>query len=97
MSGIDPLAEVRSGFAALVGRPNTGKSTLVNALVGSKVAIVSDKPQTTRNRLRAVLDRPNAQIVFVDTPGLHIRTTRSASSSTAPRSPRSATWTSLAS
>ncbi len=60
-----------SGFAALVGRPNAGKSTLVNALVGSKVAIVSDKPQTTRHRLRAVLDRDDAQIVFVDTPGLH--------------------------
>lgn len=64
-------ALVRSGFVALVGRPNAGKSTLVNALVGSKVAIVSDKPQTTRHRLRAIVDTPDAQIVLVDTPGLH--------------------------
>jgi GTP-binding protein Era len=62
---------VRSGFVALVGRPNAGKSTLVNALVGVKVAITSDTPQTTRHRLRAVLDRDDAQIVLVDTPGLH--------------------------
>ncbi|MBE0477214.1 MAG: GTPase Era [Coriobacteriia bacterium] len=62
---------VRSGFAALVGRPNAGKSTLVNALVGTKVAITSDTPQTTRHRLRAVVDRDDAQIVLVDTPGLH--------------------------
>ncbi len=62
---------VRSGFVALVGRPNTGKSTLVNAIVGSKVAITSDTPQTTRHRLRAILDRDDSQIVIVDTPGLH--------------------------
>jgi GTP-binding protein Era len=61
----------RSGFAAFVGRPNAGKSTLINAIVGQKVAIVSDKPQTTRHRLRAILNRPEAQVVFVDTPGLH--------------------------
>lgn len=61
----------RSGFVALVGRPNAGKSTLINALVGDKVAITSDTPQTTRHRLRAVLDLDEAQIVLVDTPGLH--------------------------
>lgn len=64
-------ALVRSGFAALVGRPNAGKSTLVNAAVGTKVAITSDTPQTTRHRLRAVIDREDSQIVLVDTPGLH--------------------------
>ncbi|MHB8050935.1 MAG: GTPase Era [Coriobacteriia bacterium] len=62
---------VSSGFVALVGRPNVGKSTLVNAVVGTKVAITSDTPQTTRHRLRAVLDREDAQVVLVDTPGLH--------------------------
>ena len=60
-----------SGFVAIVGRPNAGKSTLVNALVGSKVAITSDTPQTTRHRLRAVIDLDDAQVVLVDTPGLH--------------------------
>jgi GTP-binding protein Era len=61
----------RSGFVAVVGRPNVGKSTLVNALVGRKVAIVSDKPQTTRRDIRAVLTTPEYQIVFTDTPGFH--------------------------
>ncbi|HHV94188.1 MAG TPA: GTPase Era [Firmicutes bacterium] len=61
----------RSGFAAVVGRPNVGKSTLMNSLLGQKVAIVSDKPQTTRNRIRCILTRPDAQIVFLDTPGIH--------------------------
>jgi len=63
--------ETKSGFVALVGRPNAGKSTLANAVVGTKVAITSDTPQTTRHRLRAVLDRDDAQVVLVDTPGLH--------------------------
>lgn len=61
----------RSGFAAIVGRPNVGKSTLVNRLVGQKVAIVSDKPQTTRNRILAVVNRPEGQVVLFDTPGIH--------------------------
>jgi len=62
---------MRSGFVAVVGRPNVGKSSLVNAICGQKVSIVSDKPQTTRVRVRGVLTRPGSQIVFVDTPGLH--------------------------
>jgi GTP-binding protein Era len=61
----------RSGLVAVVGRPNTGKSTLVNALVGTKVAIVSDKPQTTRSDIRAILTTEDHQIVFTDTPGFH--------------------------
>ncbi len=61
----------RSGFAALVGRPNAGKSTLTNALVGEKVAITSSRPQTTRHTIRGIVHRPDAQLVLVDTPGLH--------------------------
>ncbi len=64
-------AGFRSGFVCLVGRPNTGKSTLTNALVGSKVAITSNRPQTTRHTIRGIVHRPDFQIVLVDTPGLH--------------------------
>jgi GTP-binding protein Era len=61
----------RSGFACFVGRPNAGKSTLTNSLVGSKVAITSSKPQTTRHAIRGIVHRPDAQLIIVDTPGLH--------------------------
>ena len=61
----------KSCFVAIVGKPNVGKSSLINALVGEKIAIVSDKPQTTRTRITAVSTRGNTQYVFLDTPGLH--------------------------
>jgi GTP-binding protein Era len=62
---------MKSGYVSLIGRPNAGKSTLLNTMVGAKVAIVSDKPQTTRGRIVGVKNYPDAQIVFVDTPGIH--------------------------
>lgn len=65
------MTETRAGFATFVGRPNVGKSTLTNALVGEKVAITSDKPQTTRRAIRGILNRPGGQLVIVDTPGIH--------------------------
>lgn len=66
-----PKSEFHSGFAAIIGRPNVGKSTLMNAFVGEKVAIVSDRPQTTRNRIMGVMSDADWQCVFLDTPGLH--------------------------
>ena len=67
---------MRSGFVALAGRPNAGKSTLINALVKQKIAIVSEKAQTTRSEIRGIVNRPDAQIVFTDTPGVHKSTNR---------------------
>src|SRR5690554_1453437 len=65
------MTEFRSGFASFVGRPNAGKSTLTNALVGDKIAITSSRPQTTRHAIRGLVHRPDAQLVVVDTPGVH--------------------------
>ena len=65
------MTDYRSGFVALIGRPNVGKSTLLNKIVGQKITITSDKPQTTRDQLRGILSGPNYQIIWVDTPGLH--------------------------
>ena len=66
-----PVVSPRSGFVSLVGRPNVGKSTLTNALVGEKVAITSSKPQTTRHTIRGITNRPTGQLILVDTPGIH--------------------------
>lgn len=63
--------DFKSGFVAVIGRPNVGKSTLINSLIGQKIAIMSDKPQTTRNRIMCVLTKPEAQLIFLDTPGIH--------------------------
>jgi GTPase len=70
------MGEYRSGIVAVLGRPNVGKSSLVNALVGNKVSIVSDKAQTTRRRALGILTRPGSQIAFLDTPGIHVPSTR---------------------
>ncbi|KAB1643631.1 GTPase Era [Gulosibacter chungangensis] len=69
-TGAEPAA-YRAGFVTFVGRPNVGKSTLTNALVGEKIVITSDKPQTTRRAIRGIVHRPNGQIIIVDTPGIH--------------------------
>src|SRR5918994_1858231 len=67
---------MKSGYVALVGRPNAGKSSLLNRIIGEKIAIVSDKPQTTRTRIVGVRNYPDGQVVFVDTPGVHRPTHR---------------------
>src|SRR5699024_3358665 len=67
----DSAAGFRSGFVSFVGRPNTSKSTLTNALVGEKIAITADQPETTRHPIRGLVHREDAQIIVVDTPGLH--------------------------
>ncbi|MBT8340109.1 MAG: GTPase Era [Desulfatitalea sp.] len=71
MSTVNPHKDFKSGMVAIVGAPNVGKSTLLNHMLGQKISITSKKPQTTRNRILGVLDRPGAQLIFLDTPGVH--------------------------
>lgn len=65
------MSEFKSGFVAIIGRTNVGKSTLINSLIGEKVAITANKSQTTRTAIRAIVNRENSQIIFIDTPGIH--------------------------
>ena len=65
------MSEHKSGFVAIIGRPNVGKSTLLNRVVGQKIAIMSDKAQTTRNKIQGIYTTPEAQMIFIDTPGIH--------------------------
>ena len=73
---INEFNNYRSGFVTLIGRPNVGKSTLMNYFIGEKISIVSNKPQTTRNKIRSILTGEGYQIIFIDTPGIHVPTTR---------------------
>ena len=65
------MSEYKSGFVAVIGRPNVGKSTLINHIIGQKIAIMSDKPQTTRSRIQCIFNMEDAQMIFLDTPGIH--------------------------